>query len=257
MNRVTSTLAWRSRNALWSSARVGLRRGRADRWLYLVAGGGWVVMAIHTAAVAGGVHSHGNSTSPDFLAAVGAATLAWAAMVVATMLPLVAPNARHVALRAQRPQRRVLTVQVVVGWGLAWAVASAGLAICSALLIASVGQLTAVVVAFVLAAGWQRQGLKRRSLARCHRRFAPSLDRAAARAQARRFGMQLGRDCVISCWALMLPMAVLEHHLLGVVPLAAVAWHERTRPHTEVRLRDSSWTVAAIGVVTVAVMLVA
>jgi predicted metal-binding membrane protein len=231
-------LAWRA----W--ARTIWRAG-PERWLFVVAGLGWLALIGH--AVLGGygpsttapdamAHHHmpgmtmdtsaGHSSSGVWL--VGSAM--WLAMLAATMLPLVAPNVRYVALRSPTRRRTAATLQVITGWLVPWAGAAVVLAAGSWLLVEGIGRLPAVAVMVVVAAGWQFSAGHRVAVARCHRTFAPPLDGRASGA-CLRFGVRLGADCVASCWALMAVMVVCEHRLLVVGPLAWVSWFERRRPH--------------------------
>lgn len=181
----------------------------------------------------------------------------WLAMIAATMLPSIGENVRFVALRCPRRLRRAAAVDVVGGWIAAWSVAALLIGGAAWSLVRGLGQLPAVAVAFVAAAAWQLTARKRISMARCHRTLAPPVERRAARAACRSFGFGLGVECGLRCWALMLPMAVLHHRLLAVVPLAAVSWYERGRPHALLRQRTTASVVAAIGLGTVGALAVA
>lgn len=175
----------------------------------------------------------------------------WMAMVAGTMLTLIAPNVRFVALRSTRRSRTAATVDVVTGWALVWAGVGTFLAVGTWLLARATGRLTALVITFVVASAWQLSWRKRLSLARCHRTFSPPLDRRSARPACRRFGVRLATDCAASCWALMAAMAVSQHRLLVVVPLAWVSWYERRRPHHDPRGGVTAAVTALVGVLAV------
>jgi len=179
----------------------------------------------------------------------------WAAMI-AGMLPSISGNLRFVVLRCPRRLRRSVIIDVFAGWVAAWSVAAVLLAGLAWLLVHGAGRLPAVAIAFAVAAVWQLTARKRISLARCHRTMAPPLERSGARVTGRRFGLALGAECAVSCWALMLTMAVLHHHLLAVVPLTAVSWYERMRPHAQLRQHVTASAVAAVGLATVGTLAV-
>lgn len=175
----------------------------------------------------------------------------WAAMVVATMLPLIASSVRFAALRSPQRHRFDATVHVVAGWAAVWAATAALLWLGTTLLRELAGPTGALVVTFGAALVWQCTRCKRVRVARCHRTLAPPLGRLAARRACRRFGVGLGVDCAGSCWALTAAMAVAGHALLVVVPLAWVSWFERRRPHHD----PPVWETVAVVAVTAAAAL--
>jgi len=168
--------------------------------------------------------------------------------MVAVMAPLISGNVRYAAMRSPRRSRPVVTVDVVAGWALVWAVAAVVLAVGTSLLVNAAGVLPAVALTTLGAIGWQHTRLKRRSLARCHRLLAPPIDRGRARRVARRHGVALGRDCVLSCWPLMVLMAVAGHNPLVAASCVGVAWCERRRrPHHDPATQETSLVIAATG----------
>ncbi len=231
------------------------------RWLSIVAGLGWGALIGHAIGFMGfgavapvmdghqmaGVDMAGTDTSAYSTQGWVMVACMWAAMLAATMLPLVAPNVRFVAARSPRRRRTAATAEVVAGWALSWAAAAVAIALASGLLVHVLGRPQAIVVAFSLAAVWQLSRAKRVAVARCHRTFAPPLDGCAPRA-CRGFGRRLGADCVTSCWALMAAMAVCDHRLLIVAPLAWVPWFERRRPHHLPGTGVTLIVLAAVGV---------
>jgi predicted metal-binding membrane protein len=175
----------------------------------------------------------------------------WTAMIAATMLPLIRVNVRYVALRCPGRLRRLAMMDIVAGWAVAWVAAAIIIATAAWLMLGAAGPTGAVALAFGAATVWQLTARKQISVARCHRTMAPALGRRAARVACRRFGFALGGSCVLSCWALMMPMALLDHHLLVVGPLTAVSWYERTRPHRQLRPGVTAAAVAGIGLASV------
>lgn len=244
-----------------------LTRPGPGQWLFVAAAIGWILLIALAVANAGWlgsgtVHHHsmdGHEMPGMPNTGMGASdwswsTLGWAmtpamwvAMLAATMLPLIAPNVRFVARRSPRARRTASTLNVVAGWTLVWFVVATLLAVGSWLVVRTIGPIAAIIVTFAVAIGWQLTRRKRVSVARCHRTFAPPLDSSAASA-CTRFGMRLGADCASSCWAIMAAMAVSNHQLLVLVPLAWVPWFERRRPHFSPGTRTTVIVIAATAV---------
>jgi Predicted metal-binding integral membrane protein (DUF2182) len=246
---------------------------RPQWWLPVIAAGGWLVLGAH--AVLGGLpilqgagpqlpgsqlggsgHAgHGPPGLPglDGLDPAGAGTHVIGALaMVAVMAPLISANVGHAALRSPRRARAAVTVDVVAGWALVWAGAAAALGLGAWLLAAAVGELVAIGLVTAAAVGWQFSARKRRSLARCDGVLAPPLDRRRSRRACRRYGVGLGRDCVLSCWALMALMAVAAHNPLVGASTVGVAWYERRRrPHHDPGTRPTSVVIAATGVAAI------
>lgn len=250
----------------WQAAVAATQlRGRAGKrlmrhpeaWLSFVAGLGWLIVVVHqvVAAVAGDAVALHRSHVDAGNVHLGLATelLVWAAMI-AIMLPLIGPNVRFVAMRSQQSRRVRATVDVVVGWLALWALAAAVLADLVLLGDWLVGREVVVVGFTVVAVAWQLSALKRRSVARCDRVFAPPLDPAGAARACREFGILLGSDCVGSCWALMALVAAANHSLLAVVPGFWVLWSERRRrAHHDPRPAQAVRVIVCTGLVLVTV----
>ena len=221
-----------------------LLRSRPGGWLEGIAGAGWLALVV--LALPGG-HA-GHAAAP-----LGTHVVGWIAMV-AVMAPLIAPNVRYAAARSPSRARRAVAVDVVSGWALVWAGAAVVLAVGTGLLAAGTGTSAAVATTTVVAAAWQWTPLKRRAVARCGRRLAPPLDRERARRVARRFGVDLGRDCALSCWPLMALMAAAGHAVPVTAACVGVAWYERRRrPHHAPATYATSLAVVVIGSVVLAV----
>lgn len=211
---------------------------RPEWWLWGVALAGCLVLV----DLAGPGHQHGDSP--------GRHAAAWAAMIAVTA-PLTVRNVRYAALRSPRDARAGVAAAVVAGWAFVWAGAAVVLGAVAWLLAIAVGDAATTALATAGAVGWQRAPLKRRSLARCHRVVAPPLGRRQLLRASWRYGVGLGRDCVLSCWPLMTLMAVTGHALVVVAVCGGVAWYERRRPHHDPATRGTSFAVAAVGVTAV------
>lgn len=256
---VATDLAPARRGAPRLEARSWLRtigRPGPERWVWPVAAAGWAIlvwgavgwhplggsaMAAHDHA---GMTGHAGMTHPavSSLAATAGLHLAlWAAMIAATMLPLIARSLRAVGLRSPLGRRTRATLEVASGWSLVWLAAGV---VVSLALVATAGVVPhalAVGVVCAAAVGWQFTRVRRIALARCHRTFAPPLGRGAASASVG-FGLSLGRDCLLSCGASMALMAVAGHQPVVVVALGWLAWRDMRRPH------DSPGTATAVAV---------
>ncbi len=114
------------------------------------------------------------------------------------------------------------------------------------------GSLLVVVASVAVAVAWQSTAARRMAMARCHRTFAPPLGRTSRRA-CLRFGVTLGRDCVVSCWAAMAVMAAAGHPLAAVLPLAWLSWRDRRRPHDRPGTGVSDAVLVLVGLVVVVV----
>jgi predicted metal-binding membrane protein len=254
----------------WVEPRRAPVVGRLDRerhpewWLWAVAGAGGLVLGALVlrgwlshpgmAPVAGHPGHHGGHHGSGGPGLVPHA-VAWAAMI-AVMAPLITVNVRHAALRSPRRARADVLGDIVAGWAVVWAGAAILLALIAWLLTSTAGELGAIALLTAIAIGWQGTALKRRSVARCHRLLAPPLDRGRSRRACGRYGVGLGRDCVLSCWPLMALMAVAAHNPLVVVSSVGVAWYERRRrPHHDPATKGASLVLAATGATAAAVAL--
>jgi hypothetical protein len=188
---------------------------RPEVWLYAVAAGAG------TAVVALAVPGHrGGSGS------VAAAWGAWLLMVLATMLPVVAPQARRVALRSLWARRHRAIAGFLAGYLGLWGVL--GAAVVGALDALGPPPVTTAVAVLVAGAAWQVAPPRRRVLLRCgSARAAPVRGWAADRA-CLTAGWRAGGRCVVTCGPAMLAMA-LAHGLLLMVGLLVVLLHERAR----------------------------
>jgi predicted metal-binding membrane protein len=211
---------------------------------------GWLARAAPAPLSGHAGHHHAATLtegSAGLTSSLGMQAVGWFVMV-AVMAPLIAPNVRYVALRSPRQARAGVTVNVVAGWAVVWAGGAIVLGLGVSLMGGVAGNLVAIGLVTVVTVGWQDSSLKRRSLARCHQVHAPPLNRRQSRRTCQRFGVRLGRNCVLSCWPLMTLMAVAGHNPAVVAACGGVAWYERRRrPHHDPGTRETSLAIAAIG----------
>lgn len=225
-------------------------RSGPESWVWAVSLAAWLVLcatwigglAAGEASIGPlGSHDHGASlpVDPDAVAAAappgiaviaGLHLAAWAVMVAATMLPLIAPNLRTVGLRSPRGRRTRATLETAGGWAVSWV--AVGVVACVLVAVATAWMASWVVTVAVclLAIGWQFAPVRRVAMARSRRFIAPSLG-SGARAECARFGVSLGWDGVVACWPTMVLMTAAGHHPVAVIALAWLSWRDMRRPH--------------------------
>jgi predicted metal-binding membrane protein len=153
----------------------------------------------------------------------------WLLMTAAMMLPLTVLQARHVAFRTFSWRRDRAIAGFVAGYLTVWA--AAGTVLVPVIIVMRAldanGGRWALTFGFVLASAWQLTPLKLAALRKCHRTVA--LPPAGWRADiaCARFGMVMGGNCVLSCWALMATPVLASHSLLAMTCTQAIAVNER------------------------------
>ncbi|MGZ8804784.1 MAG: copper chaperone, partial [Microbacterium sp.] len=145
-------------------------------------------------------------------------------------LPLIARNLRVVAQRSPRTRRTRATMEAATGWAAVWVAAGAVVSVGLVALVPVAPHIVLVVGATGAAVVWQFARIRTIALARCHRTLAPPLDRRAPMA-CRRYGVELGRDCLLVCWPAMVLMTVAGHQLLVVIALGWLSWRDIRLPH--------------------------
>ncbi|MGH4009062.1 MAG: DUF2182 domain-containing protein [Pseudonocardiaceae bacterium] len=198
----------------------------------------WVALAVtHTSSSHQGAHAaHGSNTSA--LAVIGAAIGGWTLMSVAMMVPVTLPAVRHVGLNSIRRRRwwamavyvasylAVWVVFGVVALGLVWALSSTGPWSTDPWSTGpwSTGPWSTglddhqlVVGALAIATGWQLTKWKRRAVVACQRTVPLPPTGWRADYGCAHFGARQAGRCVISCWSLMLLMAVVGHGNLVIM----------------------------------------
>jgi predicted metal-binding membrane protein len=146
-------------------------------------------------------------------------------MSTAMMLPVTLPAVQHVGLNSLRRRRQRAMALYVGAYVLVWVAFGVVALGADRLLVDGLGLDDRVVLwhVLVIAAAWELTRFKRRALLGCHRTVPlPPLGRRADAACVR-FALVQGRRCVISCWPLMLVMAVAGHaSLVWMAPLTAL-----------------------------------
>jgi predicted metal-binding membrane protein len=146
---------------------------------------------------------------------------AWTAMAAAMMVPAVLPAVRSIAFASlwRRRQRAVAVflVSYLAVW-LAFGVVALE-AVDAVHARVDVGSTALLTASLVVAAAWELTGQKRRALRACHLIAPPPPRGWKADAGCARAGLTHGRRCVVSCWALMLAMAVGGHGSISLMLL--------------------------------------
>jgi hypothetical protein len=200
---------------------------RPEWWLYAVAGGAGLALVLGVVALGPEAAGHVHGTT----AARGswiAGWLGWVAMVLAMMLPIVAPHARRVAMRSLWRRRHRAMAWFVLGYLAVWS--SVGAVLVGILVVAGHPRPGPAVLAAALlgAAAWQVSRPRRRAMRRCGtlRPVAARgwrADRGCADA-----GVRIGLRCAFTCGPVMLAMAV-GHGVLLMGALLALLLSERAR----------------------------
>lgn len=162
----------------------------------------------------------------------GVLVLAWFAMLLAMMSPLLVGPIAHVRLRSFKRRRFRSLAMFLIGYGAVW-FAAAPLLVAAAYAIRLLVQtiaLPAFVVAFVVVLIWQAAPVKQICLNRCHGLPRLSAFGTEADVDCLRYGLATGVWCVGTCWGLMLlPLLAANMHLPVMAAVAMVALIERAR----------------------------
>jgi predicted metal-binding membrane protein len=136
--------------------------------------------------------------------------LAWLAMMLAMMPPLLARPLLHVWRRSLRRRRMRASALFVFGYAVVW-LAAGVLLITGSLVLGSVAPtfgVPPIAIAALVTLTWQATPPKQKCLNRCHGRPPLAAFGLRAETDALRFGATHGFWCVGACWALMmLPLA--------------------------------------------------
>lgn len=215
---------------------------RPEVWLYAVAGTAGTVLLVPAAL---GSPAEAGAGGPAWLAAWGG----WVLMVLAMMLPVIAPEARRVAMRSLWLRRQRAVVAYLAGYLAVWAVVGAVI-VATLHLLHQPHPRTAVTVAALLGAAlWQTSSPRRRLLRRCGSLRLGAADGWAADRDCASAGLRAGRLCALTCGPVMVAMAVGHHYPTLMVALLALILTERARgPNPERRAGRplEAWCLAAL-----------
>jgi predicted metal-binding membrane protein len=208
-------------------------------WVYAVAGVSWFVLAWMSAEVA---MSHGG-----FVAEWSQLWTYWVLMVLAMMLPVIAPHVRTVGLRSLWSRRHRSMLFHLLGYLAVWA--GAGALLEATLVLLGLGHHGSHLLpaALLLAAAWQVSAPRRRVLRRCASLRLRASAGLGADVDCARAGLRSGLRCLVECWPVMLAMA-LSHSLVLMAGLTVVLLTERARGANPVRRAGrplEAWALAA------------
>jgi len=194
---------------------------RPEAWLYGLAAFAALALVLMAPDGIGHVHPQHRHASPGATMPLGSWLVEWqhwGVMVLAMMLPVVAPSARRVAMRSLWHRRHRAMASFVLGYLAVWFAVGA---VAVALLGPSPAALPFVLL---VAAVWQVAPARRRVMRRCGVVAPCALsDRGCAEA-----GLRTGARCAFTCGPVMAAMAV-SHGLLLMSALFCVLLSERAR----------------------------
>jgi predicted metal-binding membrane protein len=151
----------------------------------------------------------------------------WPAMIMAMMLPLALPMARHVASRSLWPIRHKAMAWFTMGYLAPWLIV--GL-VCAVLAWPLGESRLATIATFIVAAIWHWTPSRRSALRRCHRILPIAPCGGAGRRSCLAFGLFHGRACVTTCAPLMIGLVLAGHHPATMAIVALVTAAERFWP---------------------------
>lgn len=153
----------------------------------------------------------------------------WLLMVVAMMVPLASQSVRTTAARSLWSRRHRAIAGFLAGYSFPWLLLGILVAVLTEGLANVGGRFVPLgaSVAFLIAAAWQLTTIKRVALTSCHqtRPLAPS-GRKADR-DCLRYGLRIGRHCMVSCGPMMLACALTGHSVLAMVYTSVLSAAER------------------------------
>ncbi len=220
-----------------------LRAWHPEWWVYAVAGLAWLALIWSSTGM--------EMTSSGFPAAWSDDWAHWWLMVLAMMLPVVAPHVRAVALRSIWSRRQRSALAFVLGYVAVWAGGGAVLvAVVVGLGLAHHGS-HLLPVALLLAAAWQVSVPRRRVIRRCMPLRLGASTGLAGDADCARAGVRSSVRCVVECWPVMVAMA-LSHSLLLMAGVSVVLLTERRRgpnPRQRAGRALEAWVLAGFALV--------
>lgn len=255
---------------------------RPTFWVEVGAALSWIALAIGTAVAqgSGGAHSGALwSDGPQWVCTLGGANPAapagagpgsaaadassllsaapmWALMATAMMVPPALPAVRHVTVNSLYWRRRQATVEFLLAFLGIWIAFSV-------LVLETLGNWDAassewaLALALGVAAAWQLTPFKWRALRACH--LPSPLPPRGWRATlgAVRFGCRNGAACLVSCWAMMVAVAlVASSMLIWMAALTVLIYLEKMnlKPRAASRRVAVLLAAAALGATALALL---
>jgi predicted metal-binding membrane protein len=165
--------------------------------------------------------------------------LAWLAMLVAMMMPLIALPLFHVRNSSLASRRRRAAATFLLGYFGCWFLTAVPLLAAAITLRTTAGSTTAALVAAIaLALLWSASPLQQTAQNRAHRLRRIGLFGFAADRDCVAYGAALGCWCVATCWAWMLvPLLTSAGHIFVMLAVSAIIMAERLRGPRPARWR--------------------
>ena len=220
--------------------------------MYAVAVLAWIDLALLSLSTTGtGQHPHDTVSTSGFLPSWTDAWSHWVLMVVAMMLPVVAPQVRTVAMRSLWTRRQRSSGAFLIGYVAVWVVV--GGVLLGPLVALDAYPLGAawLVGILLVAAAWQVSAPRRRLLRRCASLRLGVADGRAADVDCARAGLRSGVRCLATCGPIMLAMLA-GHSVLLMAALLVVLLSERSRGPDPVRRAGrprEAWMLVGIALV--------
>jgi len=207
----------------------------------------WVAVAVAVAwlVLLAGLLAGGHHHAPRYRASTVDDMGGWMLMAFAMTVPLTLPAVRYVARNSIRSRRQRAMVLYLAAYLGVWA-AFGIVALTIVWLAGEPLHKVLVIGLLIVAAGWQLTRTKRRALLACRRTVPLPPEGRRADVACLRFGVRQGWRCVVSCWPLMLLMAVVTN-VLWMVALAIVMYAEERTTTGRRLVRPMAAVLAAIG----------
>jgi len=225
-----------TRAAAWR----GLDWNHPEWWVAPLVGLAWVVVVTAAAAkVIAGASAVGRPVSTLFVCPIVAGATAgggaaWltdlvgrTVMAIATMAWLLVPTLHHVGRTGLWARRRRGPALVLAAYVAVWVIVVTGLDLVVGTVASVTGPAIAATLAVGVAATWQAAPRRWRAIGRCARTVPLASRGWRADRDCLRFGVMIGRTCVVSCSGYMLLATAAGHSLLAMVVFAVVPLRER------------------------------
>ena len=155
----------------------------------------------------------------------------WIEMVAGMMFPLIVIPIRTTACRSLWKRRHLAVMEFLVGYMIPWIVLGLGAsALSSAIPVerwAVTTRTIAAVCVLIIAVAWQLTPIKRAALSDCHRTVPLAPTGWAAHRDCIGYGLLVGRNCILTCWALMLVPIMSSHSFLTMAAVSSIMIVER------------------------------
>jgi len=155
----------------------------------------------------------------------------WIDMVVCMMFPLIVVPIRTTANRSLWKRRHRAVMEFLVGYMIPWLALGLGAsALSSAIRVerwAVATRTLAAVCVVIIAVVWQFTPIKRAALAGCDRTVPLAPTGWPAHRDSIGYGLLVGCNCVLTCWAFMLVPIVSSHNVLTMAVVSSITLAER------------------------------